>query len=164
MPVAAREGRLLLRNGKKDRLTWSWTTGVSSKGDFGNPLATTAYDLCLYDKGTGALRLLSRTSLPAGGTCSGGACWQERPDGFAYRDPASALQSLVLRGASPGHASIVAQSVGGALSLPTMPLAPPVLVRLRARDGLCWGVNFSLPKKNSARRFQSKGDFAYSAE
>jgi cysteine-rich repeat protein len=155
MPVAARAGRLVMKHGRKDQLLWKWAEGVSSKGDFGNPAATTAYDLCLYDKGAGSVRLLRRISLTPGPT------WAERPDGFEYRSPGGALQSLRLKGAAPGRASIVAKSAGGTLELPDMPVLPPVLVRLRAANGACWGVNYSAPRRNTPRRFTSKGDDFY---
>jgi len=70
------------------------------------------------------------------------------------------LQQLVLQGDLPGRAQITARSAGGGLSLP-LPLAPPVLVRLRARNGLCWGGNYSVPARNGRRRFSSRGDFYY---
>ena len=41
------------------------------------------------------------------------------------------------------------------------PASPPVLVRLRARNGLCWGGNYSVPARNGRRRFSSRGDFYY---
>jgi len=36
-----------------------------------------------------------------------------------------------------------------------------VLVRFRARGGLCWGANFSNPERNTRRRFSSRGDYFY---
>jgi cysteine-rich repeat protein len=155
VPVASQEGRLAMLHGKRDRFVWKWTTGVSTKTDFGNPTTSTEYDLCFYDKGTGTVRLLSRMSVGAG------APWQDRRDGYLWSNPGDALQSLRLKGAAPGRATIVAKSAGGAFHLPPMPLAPPVIVRLRARNGLCWGVNFSTPKRNTASRFLSRGDIYY---
>ena len=160
MPVAPEAGRLVLRDGRQDRLTWRWTTGFSIKADFGDPVNATAYDLCLYDKGTGSLRLVARASASAGESCSGAPCWNETPRGYEYRNPAGPLQQLVLQGDLPGRAQITARSAGGGSSLP-LPLAPPVLVRLRARNGLCWGGNYSVPARNGRRRFSSRGDVYY---
>ncbi len=155
VPVAPGAGQLVLRHGKKDRFTWKWTTGVSTAADFGNPLQTTAYDLCVYDKGTGSLRLLLSESAAAG------PAWHATPSSFAFHDGAGSLQNLTLQGGLPGKAKIVARSVGGAFTLPALPLAPPVVVRLRAQDGLCWGVNYSTPDRNTRRRFASRGDSVY---
>ena len=110
VPVAPEAGRLVLRHGRQDRLTWRWTTGFSIKADFGDPVNATAYDLCLYDKGTGSLRLVARASASAGESCSGAPCWNETPRGYKYRNPAGPLQQLVLQGDLPGRAQITARS------------------------------------------------------
>jgi len=161
MPVAPEAAQLVLRHGRKDRLVWRWWTGISAASDFGDPLATTAYDLCVYDKGTGSLRLLMRESVSPGGSCNGSPCWTSTPSTFDYSNPAGPLQQLTLQGGGGGHARITARSGGSGVVLPSMPLAPPVMVRLRARDGLCWGANFSVPKHNGRGSFRSRGDFYY---
>jgi cysteine-rich repeat protein len=160
-PVAPEASQLSLKHGRQDRLTWKWWTGVSSQADFGDPLGATAYDLCVLDKGTGAARLLLHASLAPGESCGAAPCWTQTPAGFEYRHPGGPLQQLTLKGGLPGRARITARSAGGALTLPSLPLAPPVLVRLRARGGLCWAANFSVPERNTRRRFASAGDGYY---
>ena len=155
VPVAPGAGQLVLRHGRQDRITWKWTTGVSTTADFGNPLQATDYDFCVYDKGTGSLRLLMSEGVFAGES------WHATPSSFEFHDAGGALQELRLQGGLPGRAKIVARSVGGALALPPLPLAPPVLVRLRAQGGLCWAANFSAPERNTRRRFSSRGDNFY---
>jgi cysteine-rich repeat protein len=56
IPVAPGAARLLLRdaeNDVKDRLAWRWTTGSTTAAELGNPLETTDYALCVFDRGTG---------------------------------------------------------------------------------------------------------------
>jgi cysteine-rich repeat protein len=162
MPVTPGAGMLALRHGKQDRLTWHWTTGTSTVAEFGDPFGATDYDLCLYDKGTGSLRLLSRTSVSAGGTCGAMPCWVTTSGGYDYRNHAGPLEELALQGSRfPGHAQIMARAIGSGFTMPAMPLAPPVMVRLRARSGLCWGANYSVPETNRRRRFMSYGDYSY---
>jgi hypothetical protein len=136
-------------------------TGMSSRADFGNPLGDTVFDLCLYDKGTGSLRLLSSASASVEETCGLASCWRPTGKGYLYRTPVGPVQHLMLRSGRPGAARIVAHAGGFNFTLPAMPVAPPVLVRLRARDGLCWGANYSLPARNTSRRFSSRGDTYY---
>ena len=140
---------------------WRWWSGISAPSEFGDPLSTTVYDLCVYDRGTGSLRLLMRESVSPGGSCGGTPCWTATPTMFEYSNLAGPLQQLTLQGGMLGHARITARSAGGGFVLPPMPLAPPVMVRLRARNGLCWGANFSAPDRNGRRRFRSQGDVYY---
>jgi cysteine-rich repeat protein len=163
MPVAPEAARLVLRHGRRDALVWRWWTGISTPDEFGDPLATTGYDLCLYDRGTGSLRLLMRESVAPGGTCAGTPCWTATSTTFEYRNPDGPMQQLVLHGGPSGRATVTARAAGGALTLPPMPIAPPVMVRLRGANGLCWGANFSVPERNRRGRFRSRGDFYYPA-
>ncbi len=77
---------------KKDRtgtvqLQWKWSKGsVTSKADFGNPLAATSYQFCIYD---GASSLLFDATIPPGGLCGASnpnPCWKDKPKGFEYND------------------------------------------------------------------------------
>ena len=68
-----------------DRLVWRWTHGAATaKSDFGNPLATTDYQLCVYD---GSSELVTEGSAASGGLCNGRPCWKETGRGFKYRGP-----------------------------------------------------------------------------
>ncbi|HJQ84086.1 MAG TPA: myxococcus cysteine-rich repeat containing protein [Candidatus Binatia bacterium] len=152
-PIGPRASRLRLRHGLLDRFDWKWGTGVSTVDDFGNPGSMPGYDLCVYDKGTGSLRLLGRASVDPD------ASWQATGGGYAYRSAGGPVQELILQGGRPGTAKITARGGGAGFELPPMPVAPPVIVRLRARGGQCWGANFTTPAKNTRRRFQSRSDF-----
>src|SRR5262249_17273827 len=87
IPVAPRAANLLLRdagNDPKDRLPWRWTTGTTPLAELGDPLTTTDYALCLFDRGTGRLRHLTTVDAPAGAGCGGRACWSRTRTGFRY--------------------------------------------------------------------------------
>ena len=67
----------------KDRLSWKWSGGAAtSKAEFGNPVTTDAFDLCIYDNGA----LVASQSAPQGGVCAGRACWAEKTKSFDYKD------------------------------------------------------------------------------
>src|SRR5205085_86646 len=62
----------------KDRLQWKWLKGsLTTLGDFGTPLTSTNYVLCVYDAGN----VVARLRIPAGGTCAGKPCWQAKATG-----------------------------------------------------------------------------------
>jgi cysteine-rich repeat protein len=159
MPVATEGARLIMRQGAVARMRWLWATGVSTVEDFGDPLGTTTYDLCVYDKGTGSVRLLEHATLAPTDTCDGVPCWTSTSNGFTYHNAAGTVQDVTLRGGLPGQARIVARSAGGSFGVPAMPLAPPVFVRLQARNGLCWAARYSTPERNGSRRFRARSDF-----
>ena len=163
-PVAPAAARLLLRdapNDGKDRLAWLWTTGNTTPAEFGNPLETTDYGLCVFDRGTGGLRLLASVDVPAGAACGGRPCWSQARAGFKYTNRAGPLRRLVLTGGLPGRARIVAKARGIGLDMPSLPLAPMVVVQLRNSDGGCWLANYSIPTRNTRRTFASRSDQEY---
>src|SRR5436853_440797 len=90
-----------------DRLSWRWTHGAAtSKGDFGNPLATTDYQLCVYD---GSGRTIRRAGAPPGGSCGSRPCWHETATRFTYVRAGRSSLTLALRAGADGQAAILAR-------------------------------------------------------
>jgi hypothetical protein len=147
-----------------DRLTWKWTFGAATtKADFGSPLATTGYQLCVYD---GAGHTIARASAPPGGTCGGRPCWRESSSQFTYKSndrqpngrPRSSVR-LKLRPGADGHAKIQLQGRGVHLDLQPLPAAQPVTVQLKSSDGTCWDAVFSTPaQRDDGMQFRDKSD------
>jgi dienelactone hydrolase len=155
--TAARSGRLVVAG---QRLTWKWT---GSAGDgFGNPAATNAYSLCVYD----AEGLRWRAELPAAGTCNAKkprACWTpKRGGGFGYADPErtpDGVESLALKRSGNGRATITLKASGGAVRLGSFPLPQPVRVQLQSAWGGCWDATYSTPaQRNANGRFVDRAD------
>ncbi len=165
-PAVPKGAQLQIRNvspDTKDRLQWKWQKGSATmKAEFGNPLASTDYRLCLYD---GQNTLLSHASAPAGGTCnvkSPKPCWRENASGFRYNDrdlTPDGLQQLVLKAGPAGKARITLKGKGALLHLPTLPIQHlPVRVQLNNSAGACWDATYSTTLKNQAGTFKSKSD------
>jgi cysteine-rich repeat protein len=154
-------GVLAIQLGRRDHLTWLWQPGTSDADDFADPTTDTDYQFCLLDEGTGRRRVIASAFLPAAEDCLTRPCWKETPTGYAYRNPVAPLQQLILQGGLPGRARITARASGLGLTLPPMPLAPPVLVRLKTSDGACWGANYTLPERNTRHIFVGRGDYVY---
>src|SRR5262245_59796861 len=75
--VRPRRSRLTFRDvtvDSADVLRWSWTHGAAtSQSDFGDPVTTTSYAVCLYDAPSG---LFLGLRVPAGGMCGAAPCWK----------------------------------------------------------------------------------------
>jgi hypothetical protein len=167
---------------KGDTLVWKWLKGApTSIGDFGNPLTTDSYALCIYES-TGALSFAA--GAPAGGTCQLGRaqvpCWKGLgtpvgTTGFKYNNPArtpDGITSIVLKpgalnrkGIGTAHISVNGKGPNlltrptGVPGLPALPLTLPQRVQLQASSGRCWEATYSNAgeKKNTMTHFSGKG-------
>jgi len=135
--------RLSLRNSARndqDRLLWEWRRGAAAtKAEFGDPIGSDAYDLCLYD----ATGLVGSFTAPAGGFCGSRSCWRGSARGFRYRDrertPNGIAGMLLQHGNTDGKSQIRIEGRGARLGMPRLEaLAPPVVAQLRNRRGPCW--------------------------
>ncbi len=156
-------------NDGKDQLQWKWSKGsVTSKAEFGTPLTTTNYQLCIYD---GASTLIFDATIPAGGMCglsSPKPCWKDKPKGFDYKDkdltPDGVSALKLQEGLVAGKAQIQLKAKGAALDDPPLPFGQPVTVQLHnAESGLCWEAVYSFPASKNVSgpptgQFKDKAD------
>jgi hypothetical protein len=153
----------------KDQLQWKWSKGsVTSKAEFGTPLTTTSYQLCIYD---GTPTLIFDAAIPAGGLCGASnpkPCWKDKPKGFAYKDkdltPEGVDQLKLQEGLVAGKAQIQLKAKSSALDDPALPFSQPVIVQLHnAESGLCWEAVYSAPASKNVSgppvgQFKDKAD------
>lgn len=139
----------------RDQLKWKWLRGPAQDiSEFGDPRADEDFFLCVFDRVGGVPQLALRAAIPAGGTCSGQACWRRigretQLRGFRYGDrsaSADGVGRLLLRPGEEGRSQIVLQARGTALALPG-PAEPgryfaqdgEVTLQLQRRaPGACW--------------------------
>jgi len=154
---------VLLKDGTPDALDtllWKWT-GPTAKADFGDPVTTTNYQVCVYDQTGGTPTLRLQADAPFGGTCGARPCWRGTATGFLYVDPAltpDGVATMSLRAAGARGAKLVIQGKGANLPLSGLPLGPPVTVQLSAGSGVCWEAVYSTPLANQAASFKAKSD------
>jgi hypothetical protein len=148
-----------------DLLTWKWTRGAATlKADFGDPLASTNYVLCVYDQAGGAPTLRMAADIPAGDTCAGRPCWKETTRGFKYADKdrtPDGVVSLTLKEGLEGAAQIGLKAIGDNLQIPMLPLDQDatVTVQLKNDQGICWEANYTAPAlKSDQVEFRDKSD------
>lgn len=146
---------------RADRVIWRWARGEQkSLGDFGDPFNTTDYAFCLYDASANPQPTFSLVA-PADGTCRGRPCWLELSGGRPeFNDPDSlqgGLRRLRLKPGDPGRAQVAVVGRGENLTLPALPLAPPVTAQLQAGNGECWTATYdTLIRKNEGSLFRAK--------
>jgi cysteine-rich repeat protein len=144
----------------KDRAQWKWAKGsATTLADFGTPLTTTEYVLCVYANGA----RISRAHIPAGGICTNGKpCWQAKKTGFKYKNKLqlpNGIQQMIFKAGIDGKAQIQVKGGGDNFQMPTPPLTQPVRVQLKASNGICWEATYSAPaQKNIPGMFKDKAD------
>ena len=155
--------RRLRISDQRDIVTWRWrTTGDIAVADFGDPVNTTDYSLCVY-AGASPTRVLE-LKAPAGGTCAGKPCWKSRgAKGFRYKDKdktPTGVSRLVLRTKVSALADLVLRARGPLIPFPALPLTQPVIAQLIKSDGPeCWEADYTAPPlKNTNQVFQDKND------
>jgi hypothetical protein len=145
-----------------DRIVWKWLKGKATpKVDFGNPITTDTYLLCMYDNDQ-----LVSSELVAG-SCGAKPCWTTRPTGFAFKNkgktvaPTGVRQVQLKEGLTDGAASIQFKGRGANLDMPGVSaLTGPIDVQLRKVGGSpCWGARYSAPfLKHAAGVLKDRAD------
>jgi len=162
----SRRGSLTLKddaNAARDQLIWKWKGAAAvAVADFGDPITSSAYALCVLERpgGTPGVKLLA--SVPAGGDCGGRPCWRLAKGGFRYVDSSAAqdgIRSVQLKAGVAGRAKATMKGKGANFAMPPLGLAPPVTARLvRVGTARCWEATFSTPTRNDATMFKARSD------
>jgi hypothetical protein len=88
---------------KRDGLNWKYIKGAATTlADFGDPLTSTDYTVCIYDSSRGRSRSCS-PAAPAGGTCGTKPCWKTIKGGFKYNDKLFDPERPAAGAAQVGH-------------------------------------------------------------
>ena len=166
-PAVGQKALLILKDratDENDLLTWKWRKGkATTKAEFGNPVGSDGYALCLYD----ASGLAATATAPAGGICAGGEpCWTERRTSFKYENknltPDGLSQVVLKEGLEDGKATILVKGKGTMLDMPELAtLGSPLTVRLKNRvTAACWEATYSSAGviRNDSEQFKGKAD------
>lgn len=159
------KGLLLIRDhstDSMDQVLFKWLKGSSPIADFGAPLASTDYTLCVSD----ANKMLVRSLAPAATSCGSKPCWKltgpmAAPNGVLYNDPARASQGTRLvkgRADVAGRAQILYKAQGAGIpAIGLGAISYPVTVQVRTSDAGCWEQQFTQgdTKKNDAALFKA---------
>jgi hypothetical protein len=141
-----------------DQVSWKWKGQATALGDFGDPLHTTGYELCIYQGVTPK----PAARAPAGDTCGSKPCWKALgTKGFAYKDgdlTPNGLLKVTLKAGDTGKAQVSVKGKGANLPDGVLPLTTPVTVQLQATTGQCWTATFGTAQSSDSGQFKAKSD------
>jgi hypothetical protein len=147
-PVRSGRAALMLRDrtpDRSDKLIWKWTAGAAtSKADFGSPLTSTSYTLCVYDANG---KTIGSAGAPAA-NCRGRSCWRDTGNGFGYRSRGGSVR-LTLHAGGDGAAAIIARGRGVGLDIDPLPASQPLTVQMKNGSGVCWEALYSAPARHN---------------
>jgi hypothetical protein len=126
---------------------------------FGNPVGSTDYTLCVFDDVDRAPTLQVGARVRGGSFCRGRPCWKRSARGYKYRDKVGwqdGLRKVTLKAGR--RAKIHMDGRGLLLPVPrNQPLRLPARVELRASTGTCWASTFRSARRNDKVWFKAKG-------
>jgi hypothetical protein len=148
--------------GSGDQVIFKWNKGEATQTmDFGDPLNTDDYALCVFDSGGG---LLLQSDAPAGGVCGTKPCWKALGiKGFGYKDPLhtpTGADEVLLKAGLAGKAKSQFKAKGDNIPTFSLPLSLPVTAQIQSENGRCWAATFSAAgtSKNDTAQFKGKSD------
>ena len=164
-PVVPPQGFLQLQDpglNQQDALTWHWMSGAATvPADFGDPLASTDYTLCLFDQSGGTNHVVVAAQIQAGGMCGNRPCWKHLMKGFRYssRIPAAGgIKALSLTAGADGKARILLKGQDVPVSSP-LPLHQQNMVTLQLSNGsTCWEARYRTNLINTPTKFRANPD------
>lgn len=172
--VVAGRSRIVLRHtdpNTDEKIVWELKRGqATTTADFGDPLSTTDYSLCVYDYSPGTPTLVLGTLAQAGTSCARGKpCWKKtHAGGYRYADYLGSgptpygLLRIILKPGANREAYVLVKAKGPNMPVPAQPLvqSPKVTVQLIKSDGPeCWGADFSAPAgRNDGVVFRDHSD------
>jgi hypothetical protein len=151
-PSAPGKSTIFLKNDpsnhERDKFTWKWNAGsATTKAEFGSPLSTTNYRLCMYNASN---TLVGTALLAAGGQCGTRTCWKENKPGYGYKNAAltpNGVLAVKLKEGTTGRSQVQVVGKGGLLPRLTIPVATPLKVQLLNSIGNCWGAVYGTDPK-----------------
>jgi hypothetical protein len=145
---------------RKDTVKWSFKKGVETRpADFGDPTATTDYELCLYLAFDDVCWLFLHPDALAG------AGWVAKRNGFQFKarrgEHPDGLRRIRLRWGRDRKTRLKVKGKGEllGLDLPPFPPGAEILVQLYNSEGECWSTEFGEePARNDQKRFKDRSD------
>jgi cysteine-rich repeat protein len=163
-PAEAFKSKIIIKDKSSDtgdKIVWKWIRGqATSVGDFGDPMNSDDYQLCLYDESGVTPVRVARADAPAGGQCGGKPCWRPTKAGYKYVDDElspNGVKKVVMKSGGEGKAKIVLKAKGQSLDVPVLPVGLPMRAQLQGA-GRCWEMTFGAEgvSRNTSDVFEAK--------
>jgi len=145
--------------------TFNWTWKSASTvlpGDFGDPVLTDHYALCMWDESGPTPTLIMRALAPAGQQCTPTkGCWATTATGVGYRDRVrtpEGIGSFIMKAGAGDAARVKVVAGKSHLVAPSFPLPLPIRMQLQSSAGACFEATFSTSGFNNTLGFLAKPD------
>jgi cysteine-rich repeat protein len=172
VPTESVRSKLAMKNRTPDDgdvLEWKWLKGQETvAAEYGDPVLTTDYRLCLFDLSGESPALFTQSAAPAAGNCTSKPCWKALgkvpgSKGYRYNDKEATpdgLKQMTMTPGIDGAAKVVLKATGVNLALPIVPgpVPLPIRVQLHASNGTCFQATYSTAEKNDAGEFKANAD------
>lgn len=168
LPIEPLKALLELKDGAtdaRDKVTFKWVKGADvALAEFGNPVNTDDYAVCVYDESGPTPTLLFKGTAPHAGTCGTKPCWKQTgrltaPTGFKYADKEltpDGTSSVVLKAGLLGKSKAVYLGKKENLNLaPFVALPLPLRAQIQGTNGACYEATFN----SSGMRVNANGHF-----
>jgi hypothetical protein len=156
---------LRIHGGSRPSLVWTWRNGPDTlKGDFGNPLGSSSYTLCVYDETLGNPTVALASAAPAAGSCGRRPCWKEDATGHAFSSRAGnadGLARLRLHSGLGGTARIGVIAGGSHFAAPLLPFPQDQTVTVQLKrddDNVRWGATYTTHGRNTPKVVSAQSD------
>ncbi len=172
VPTESVRSKLAIKNRTPDDgdvLEWKWLKGEETLAEeFGDPVLTTDYRLCLFDLSGESPALFTQAAAPAAGNCKSKPCWKALGrvpgvKGYRYNDKETTpdgLKQMTMTPGPDGNAKIALKAAGVNLALPIVvePVPLPLRVQLQASNGTCFEATYSTAEKNDGEELKANAD------
>jgi hypothetical protein len=137
-------------NNRNDMVIWRWFRGAATTTEeFGNPVESTIYNLCVYDSIADTPSLVLGSNIPSAGDCNmGRPCWRANRNGYLYHDrngvnSGTRLVLLTKGEATKSRLLYIARGIN--VFIPELPLDQDhqVIVQFKNSNGMCWEGRYS---------------------
>jgi len=135
-------------------LLWKWSYGMIVPGDFGDPVFSTNFALCIYRDGA---------PIFSAGIHPSASFWKQTSSGFKFSYPLANPDGILKMNLRSGFddAKITVKGKGANLDLPALPMGGSVVVVQLVGDAAsgspCWGAEFAAPyREDDGETFKTR--------
>ncbi len=152
---------------EKKKFSWKWSKGpLTTLADFGDPVSTDSYLLCVYDGSSRISNGFAEAAKDCGKPGKPRSCWKATKTGFKFKDKTASPVGTTKVGTKgsddPGKAKISIKGKGTNVIMPAdlTAVAGPVLVQMQNTEtGLCFEATYTAPfTKQDATQIKAKSD------
>jgi len=165
VPTRARAAKLRVTDAvvaTRDSLKWKLTRAPGTTLEtLGNPLASTSYMLCIYDRTATTPNNVLAARIPSAADCGVPGCWTAGRNRYRYKVTTPGRMDVRLQTKTGAIGAVSVTTRGVAAFMPSLPFVqdPSLTVQMHSSTGACWGASYSAPaSRNTLALFNDSSD------